>query len=266
MSKKIFYGQNDLRYLYFKYKDTKFFLMSIFAIVIFVCTILIITVIIPQIKNYLVIRQQIVAKKEMINNINKNIELIQSIDKLELNNQLELLTTALPTNKEFVSILNSLSDASIRAGVTLSDFNFNVGKVASDSGVPTQIDESSIEPTVSTEDIPVDDMGSDSNNGLDVTIAINGNFRNISLFLEQIAKSLPLSEVTSVNAEKNVATISIKFYYKAFPKLKYEEQELLQPLSEKELQIISLISSWNRNSVFEDPFEGSNNSSVPLFE
>src|SRR3989344_9386493 len=120
MSKRVFFGQSDLRFYYFRYRDSKYYSLSIFLLTIIVCIILLINVIVHQFNNYLSIRQEVIAKKTAIKLINENINFMNNLDKSKLNSQLGTVTRALPVEKDFEGILNALSDSSIRSGVTLS--------------------------------------------------------------------------------------------------------------------------------------------------
>jgi hypothetical protein len=266
MSKKVFFGQNDIRYYYIRYKESRYYAVSIFTTVIIACLLLVIGIIIPQANTYLSIRKQAIAKRAIIDNLNKNINFINLLDKTRLDNQFYILTLALPPDKDFTGILNSLSEASIRAGVTLSDFNFNVGKISSQSATP-QVASGEADISASpTESVDLQSLQAGEENVISTTVVINGSIERVGLFLKEMEENLPLSEVVSVNSEKNSTTISIKFHYLPFPKVFFKEESLLEPFTAQEQEIIEKMDLWKPAERLDDPFTTGTNSALPLFE
>lgn len=266
MTRRIFFGQNSIRYLYFKYKDSNYFIYSTFGLIIVICLILVFGLIIPQYNNYLSIRQQVKSKKQAINNINQNIDFIQTLDKNNLNSQFTLVTNALPPDKEFSLIINSLSTASIRAGVTLLDFNFTVGKIASTSAFQNNFsdDSENIIDGENTLEEGIRDFNLE--NSINTTIVISGSFSGMGNFLEEISQSFPISELISMDKQRNSATINLKFHYKPYPKVLFNEIELIKPLSQDELQVLNKISSWRGINTNQNQDFDLNDQTLPLFD
>src|SRR5688572_15699003 len=99
MNKKVFFGQNDLRFLYYRYKDSVYYSLSIFIVTIFVCIMLLVNIIFPQAGKYFSIRNEVISQREKISIINENINFIASIDKAELDSQLRIASRALPPDQ-----------------------------------------------------------------------------------------------------------------------------------------------------------------------
>jgi hypothetical protein len=271
MKKRVFFGQNDIRYFYYRYKDSRYYAISIFALTITVCIMLLFGVIIPQIEKYLSIRTEVIAMREKISLINQNISFMNTLDKGLLAKQLETVSLALPIEKDFAGILKALSDSSVRAGVTLADFNFSVGEVSSKSATKTNNNLSGSLPSA----VPSPNLQGDSptlNNSLsdtttiDFTVIVNGSVDRVNLFIKEIGEKLPISEVVSINNDNNTTTLNLKFHYKKYPDINYKEDDPIKPLSKEKAELIEELSSWRISSSEEIFMPIGTNSAAPLFE
>src|SRR3989442_361008 len=134
MSRDVMLGQNNLRFLYYRYKDSQYVSLGLVVLVVSVCLMLFSRVVIPQFENWFSIRNEVVETNARIDAIKSNINFMQNLDKSQLNTQAQIASSALPTEKDFGAMLNALSDAAVHAGVSLEDFTFQVGNIASASG------------------------------------------------------------------------------------------------------------------------------------
>ncbi len=262
MSRKVFFGQNDIRYYYNRYKDSKYYSVSVFLLVIIVCIVLLLGVIIPQFITYLSIRQEITAKQEQITIMNNNMAFINNLDKSALSRQLETATNALPAGKDFAGLLNAISDASIRSGVTLSDFNFSVGDISSKSAKnansPELLGAPQSQTVLNTESVA---------SAINLTVSINGDTERVKLFLKQLNEKIPLSEVTGIDKNDNTSVIVMEFYYKSYPEILFKEDVTLVPISIEKAKLIDMLASWKTSGSEEGVFVPvGTNSATPLFE
>lgn len=245
MSKEIFLKSNDLRLLYYRYKDTPYYPFLIISLVFFVSTILFFQVVIPQIQNWFSISNEVTATQERIDVINQNINFMSNIDKTLVEEQLTLTTTALPFEKDFGGILNAITDASTKAGVGLDDYSFQLGNIASVSGQQSGLVQ--------------------GQSFVKVTVEISGSMENASNFLKEITTKLPLSEIIEVNGELNNTTVTLQFYQKPFPQIVFRDDQLLLPLSPENEALLTDWESWVpiSEAQFSEPV--SSESALPLF-
>ena len=61
-----------------------------------------------------------------------NINTLSNLDDATLDSQLQILNLALPLNKDFQSVLDSLARISFQTGVTLGTYEFPVGNLSED--------------------------------------------------------------------------------------------------------------------------------------
>ena len=240
------FGENSLRILYFRYKDSIYFSLSVAALAIAVGIVLLFQVVIPQVQDWFSITNEVEATRQRLATINNNITLITTLNKETLNNQLAVSTEALPYEKDFGAIVNALSDAAITAGVSLDDYNFQPGNIASVSGrliAPGQRDVSYIK----------------------VTVSIGGDAKQVQAFLQKIDETLPLSEVVAVSGDTQQTTVTLQFYQKQFPAITFRDDKPLVPLSVEDTTFVKQLSDWQPIGFGNITSDTGTASGIPLF-
>ena len=244
MNKKVFFGHNDLRFFYYRYKDSNYYSISIFTVTIVVCLILVLKIIIPQVETYFSIRREVVALRSKIKTINENINFMNNLDKSVLNSQLQTATRALPNDKDFAGIINAIADSAVRSGVSISDFGFRLNEPASNSS-----------------DAKKDFQGLSS---IDVSVGIKGSTDGGKKFLSEISEKIPLVEIRGVKGNSSILTIGMHFYYKPIPKIAFKEDEPITSVADSEQALIRKLSSW-QTAPQEISVPAGSSSAVPLF-
>lgn len=214
--------RSTINLLYQKHKD---YIVPIAIIV--VCFLLLIKITIPQIDNLSVKQQEVKFEKEKLTTLKNNLKILSNLNESTLDSQLSTVSDALPEGKNFAGVLNSISISANKAGVFLGDFEFQVGDL-SKSATPSQ-------------GLP----------NLQLSLATNGNVSATSRFINELYKSLPISEITSIEVNSNRAVLNTFFYYKPFPKIPTDKSFPLSSLSKADLDTIAEISSWNNPRVLE---------------
>lgn len=222
---------NDLRHLYFKYRE-----YLIHSGVILVCIILFIVVIIPQIKNLVQAIQNAEKNQKGIEILKNNVNFFSNLNDEKLDSEVKIVTSSLPAEKDFILILRSLSNVSSKARVSLGDFNFKIGELSTKSAQTTQ------KPSLS------------------LSIILNGDARDTSRFLNELAKTLPLSEVTDIQVGSNQSTLNVHFYYKPFSKVVFDNEMPVSQRSKKNQEVMGLLSSWYNKVNFTPIVEESSSS------
>jgi len=238
MSKNVFFGQNDLRFWYFRYKESNYYSWSILIATIVACAIIIFVVIIPQAENYFSIRSEVVALRSKINVMNENVNFMNNVDRSVLNSQLETATKALPAEQDFLLIINALNDSAISSGITLDDFDFNL-----DKGAVTK-----------------------SQSSINIVIITNGSIDRVRQFLKEISQKLPISEISSIENSSNSTIINLGFDYKSLPKIVFNEEKPITSLTGLDQALINKLSSWQTTNNQPVTTPSGSSSAVPLFE
>ena len=216
--------QSSLRVLYYRYKDSVYYQLFIIVSVFMICIILFSQLVIPQIQDWFSIRNEVLATRERIDIINQNINFMNNLDKQQVKNQVDIATKALPFEKDFGVILTALNNASLESGVSLEDFTFQVGNIASVSA-----QENTIQKDLSF---------------VDLTISVANNVDGVNRFLDAINKKLPLVEVTDVDGDALSTAITLRFFQKKFPNIIFKDDQPVVPLSDKQTATLREFGTW----------------------
>jgi len=216
MKKKVNIDSTTFWFLYRRYKE---YLLPVG--VIFVCILLFLLVIIPQFQNFLDTQQQAKAEASKLAILKNNLNLLTNIDETQTNTQLQIVSGALPPNKDFEGILNGISIAANKAGIFLGDYEFQVGDIT--------------KPSLNIQSFP----------SLQLSLTINGGVSGVTQFMTELYKTFPLSEITDVKVSNTISDITLLFYYKPFPSIGFSDSAPITPISQAGTAIIANLSSWN---------------------
>lgn len=207
--------QGTARILYYRYKG---YLIS--AAIIFICLLLFLFLIIPQIQTVLSLRSQEEQYRQKITILKENIAFLNRLDDASLNSQTQLVSIALPPEKDFVSILYALSTAAENASVSLSDFAFAIGEMSS-SAIPAGTRPS-----------------------IEIEVGIRGDTAGIKRFLSTLSSLIPVSEVERIEGSANSSTIGINFYYRPLPPITFKDDARISAQSAKEQELLKTLATW----------------------
>lgn len=209
-----------LQELYLKYKN---YLTP--ALIIVVCFMLISQITIPQLNFLSQKLQEEKTERAKLATISKNLEILSNLNETTLDSQLQLATDALPIEKNFAGIINTVNLSANKAGVFLGDYEFSVGdlsKVGPGKNAPS----------------------------MELVLSVNGGIAATGNFVGELYKSLPIAEVTSIMVTGNRSTVTALFYYKPF--VGSSDATLpLQVISQDRVSLIKEISSWNNPRTLE---------------
>ncbi|MCL5019479.1 MAG: hypothetical protein M1426_03235 [Patescibacteria group bacterium] len=216
MKKKVNIDSTTFWFLYQRYRE---YLLPVG--VIFACILLFFLVIIPQFQNFLDTQQQVKAESNKLIILKNNLNLLTNMDESQMDSQLQIVSGALSSNKDFEGILNGISVAANKAGVFLGDYEFQVGDIT--------------KPSLSIQSFP----------SLQLTLTIYGGVSGVTRFMIELYKTVPLSEITDVKVSSTTSEITALFYYKPFPPLGFNNSAPINPVSQQGLSTIANLSSWN---------------------
>lgn len=251
MNEDVVLGKNSLRFLYYRYKDSPYFSLSIISIIFVVCIILIFQIIIPQAQSWFSLRDEVIATQERIAVLRANQNFMNNLDRSLLNSQLQVATQALPHEKNFDSILDAISVSALNAGVSLGDFSFQIGNISSSS------------PSAQVVTGP-------EKNGLtmvEVTLTVASNIDGTKRFLKEVKEKLPLSEVVHVEGNPQATVVTLRFFQKNLSQISFKKSEPIIPVSDANRQLLQQLNTWQVSLPTEttNTPSGSTSGSVPLF-
>lgn len=248
MSNDIFFGKNSLRFWYYRFKDSAYYSSTLILIIIITCVLLLFQFILPQLEQWFSIRSEIIATRERTETINDNIAYLNALDRNMLNAQVKTATTALPAEKHFGTIVNALNTAAFRSGVTFQDYSFQVGHVSATTSQFSDPQLKGVSP-------------------ITLSVILNASVSETRQFLTEIAKLLPLSEVTAIDGADGSITVTIDFYYKNLPKVTLRDDQPIPRTVESGATMINKLASWQIpvvNTARQTTPTGSS-SAIPLF-
>lgn len=238
-------GKKGFRYYYYRFRDSEYYSVAIIGLTIIGCILLVFNIIIPELNQWFSIRDEVAATQQKIDTITQNISFINGLDRNKLNSQLQTVTSALPSNKDFGFMISALNSAAESSGVSLNDYAFQVGDLS----------------TKGQKGAPLNGLSS-----IGITITVNGDINSIKRFIATLEKTAPVSEVISINGSGQNVSLSIQFYQKPFATVSFAPDTPLQPISVDKTQLLNNISKWgNVTQTQNTPTEESSGSAVPLF-
>lgn len=236
MTNKTGIDRSTIIYLYKKNRD---YVIPIIAIII--GFILFIRITIPTLNNLSEREQEVKFEKQKLETLKNNFKILSELNESILDSQLLAATDALPSGKNFAGVLNAVSISANRAGIFLGDFEFQVGDLS--------------KTVTPTKGLP----------SLQLSLVTTGNANATAGFVNELYKSLPISEITNIEVNGNRATLSTVFYYKPNALGKTDEYLPVSNLSQTDLKTIVEITSWNNPRTFEEiqPFLPPSSTSSP---
>jgi Tfp pilus assembly protein PilO len=204
-----------LRIIYFTYKE---YLVPL-GVLLF-SFVLLLFIVIPQFQEYLSIHNQEVATQAKIAGLQKNIKLLSSVNQAEEEKNYQIATTALPSKKDFIGVLQAISKASINSGVSVGDFSFIVGDLSAKS--------------LTTGD-----------SSFRLSLTVGGGISSLEKFVEELSKVSPIAEITFIKIGDSSSSVDIIFYYKPVPQsLQIQYDQPLSFLNDSQKKLLQQLSLW----------------------
>ncbi len=209
------------------YSTHKKYLTPILMIVVSI--ILVFAALIPQLNDLFTTLSRRSEEMRKLQIEKNNLTILNNINEDNLNAQLVTSLRALPSTKDFESVLTTISVAAGKSAVSLGNFEFKVG------------------------DLSKSVAGSGEFPSLGITLIVNDGAQGTNRFLTSLAQSLPLSEVKSIDINGNYSTLAIAFYYKSSPVIKNTPDSPIVPVSAKQTETLNQLTSWSNGNLLPSP-------------
>jgi len=214
----------DIRLLYFKYKDTPHFSLGVVVIIILLCTTIIGRVILPQFDRWFSIQNEVKVAKVRIAVLEKNVQTLSTLNDTELTRQFNLSKQALPFEKDYTGIITTIDTIAIKTGVKLDDYSFQVGNLSTTSA--------KLAPQAA----------------ISVKITVKGELGKVQAFLKDLSTITPLFEVVNVSFNNSSAGLGLIFFYKYLPgRLEIPYTDPIRIVGPANLKLLETISTWSSN-------------------
>lgn len=205
---------------YYNFRYSIYFPVFFPSVAVIICLIVIMAFVLPQIQSWFSLQDEIKATEERIQTIKDNISYLQVVDGQSVDADFHTATLALPAEKDFMGILNVISDAASSSNVALQDYSFTPPTVNKKSAATTA--------TTST------DASTVGMTPVRVSLVVEGKIAGVNAFVKNIEKKLPLAEVKEVDFGETKAQIVINFYTRSFPDISLANGETINVLSQSD--------------------------------
>lgn len=207
--------------LYKKYR-AYLFPIAIFIVAAFV----LVQVTLPQFFLISATRGEIDRLKQEISDAQSTLSVVSSLDDKKLDQELDVVRTALPDTKDFIGIFLALNSSSLRSGVELGDFSLTIGKVYGKAEKGTQANPAGV---------------------LSLSMSFDArasNPRSLTTFAEELQKILPIAEVKKLGFSENSGHFDLLFYYKPYNLSLISSKKIVPQITSQEEAILSQLSEW----------------------
>lgn len=208
----------DLKSIKFIYQKNKQFILPIVTILI--SLLLIFQFIFPQLGVLANRQKELALERDKLKILNSNLSILINTNEELLDSQVKILTTALPINKDFLKVLDTIYSVARKTGANLGNFSFKVGDINQD-------EKGDMFPTIK------------------ITVPINSSMNSINSFVESLGKSLPLAEVYSVKINKSSSGVDLSFYYKSLNLSGLDLFSEVKPISQAGLNLVNQMNGFD---------------------
>ncbi len=221
---------NELRYFirnfllnYNEFRTSSYYPIIFPAVISLVSIILFGVFVLPHLQDWFSIQAEIEQTQKKITVMKENGRLLQNIDTVLINDEYAIATKALPHEKDFISILETIGQAALKSNVQVNDYSFSIGKISDEKK------------TVDVETI----------NSTEITLTLFGTVNDVVSFVDTIERSLPLAEVKGIEYSGDKAKVRIVFFVKIFPDVKIDTSVPLTQLSQKDKELLNILRGWS---------------------
>lgn len=180
----------ELNFIYKKHKN-----QLIPAVLFLAAFFVIFRIILPQLSDISNVNEEISNKNKSIETLKSALNILQGTPDEVIDENYELVTTALPVEKDIILIFNELNSAAQKASVKLGGFSLKVG------GVYSKQRTTFAGKTISG--IPY----------LNILVKATGDTDKLKEFADVMYKSIPLIEIKKVDINKKDAQYESNFFF-----------------------------------------------------
>ena len=217
------YSRRHFLLYYYKYKDSPYFSLGIFLVMVLVALLLLMKVVLPQMYNWFSINSEVEATRERIATIDSNIAYINSLDQQDLTQKRAIFIRALPYEKDIQGILTTISTSATNADTELEDFSLSIGDLT---------------PKTKSTNL----------SSIRLTLSAKGSAVTLRKFISNLQTRLPLVEVANVAFSRDTYQVSLLVFFKPIPIFKVNDAEPIQKISGKFNDLYTILSEWEANT------------------
>ncbi len=191
-------------------------------VVIVASILLLFMLVIPQINQFFASKQEYDLQNQKLQVLKNNHNFLTNLSEDKTKSDLLMLTSILPSEKDFLGIITAVSDASSRSGLSIDSYRFSLGNLSkADSGSEIQF------PAIQMELNTIGDAASLNN------------------FIYNLNSSAPLVEIISIRHKDTNAYLRLQFFYKPFPPQSISDDTPVIRITSGNQLLLNNLYSWN---------------------
>jgi len=195
------------------------------SVIIIACFLVFSEFIVPQVKGFFYLQGQINQERDLLQVTRQKLQFLSNMNDNELDYNVQLASSTLPTDKDFISILSAISQVAAKSNVSLGDYGIQAG-------------------------IPLT-QPQDTNalSAIEVSVVLNGNLQGLTSFMKNLSSSIPLSEVGDVEIDTSgLNLLKISFYYQPLSKTTFDTSQSIEAFSPGEQSLLDTLSLWQNTA------------------
>lgn len=177
-------------------------------------------ILIPQVQGVFSAKEQEAKETQKLETLKQSYSNLSAMNEAALGQNVTSLERALPSTKDFAGIINSISYNSVKAGVSVGNFEFSLGDLNS-------VQEGVAFPTIQ------------------ITLNVSGSPKSSVEFIKSLYESVPIVEITSMKLSGESTSLKLQFYYKANPQISLQNNTPITQFSENEKALLSKVQKWS---------------------
>lgn len=187
----------------------------------------------PQIAEIANLQSKIEGKKKENIELNKSLEVLNSLSETVLEENFSTLNTSYPSKKDFLAIYLGLLKASSNTQISIKAFSAKIGRLYKYKSATTGAE---IAPT------PSSLSGQDTQLNIEVEVDTL-SARELEKFAKEITNILPLADVKIAEYSGKSGKLSLVFFFKEYDPQSYRSQVKIEDLTPAEKKILEDLSS-----------------------
>jgi hypothetical protein len=189
----------------------------------FLMVILIFFIILPQIQGIATEIEKNRIKNDEVQKLRTSLGALNAVTDDRLESDVQVLTEALPTNKEVISVFTSLISLATNAGVQVRGFTIQVGEIYT---------------TTEKEEV-IDSRSETGFPSMNVVLSLtSSDQRQIVSFSQELYKSFPIAKINSVASQDGSSSMEISFYYRPYDIDKLQNTREVPAYTDQTLQLL----------------------------
>lgn len=202
------------------------------CVILFSSIVVFFQIFLPQFFQTIETLKKINEKNKELVKYKETLSFVNGLNNDLLDKDLSVVSTALPSGKDILTVFSGISNVGLKSGVNVSGFSVALGQVFEKSkNNPAQEAKGTIEGGINTS-IPL----SVRLEGVDLDKMVD--------YINNLYIGLPISEAKKINLTEGSATLDLNFFYKPYDLFSLSSTDQVKPLLKPQEDLLKLLKEW----------------------